>query len=173
MNAEEIEKCIDQFGADIYRFCRKLCSDRADAEDLYQQTFLKAMESRQTLDWEQNPRAFFFSLTYHIWKSDIRKQARRSAIAPCSNFSDELQATLHADENIEEACLQRELHTEVNRIIQALPDKIRIPLTLYYLSECSIEQIAQIIHKPPGTVKSRLYKGRNIIRKKLEEAGYE
>lgn len=173
MNAEEIEKCIDQFGADIYRFCRKLCSDRADAEDLYQQTFLKAMESRQTLDWEQNPRAFFFSLTCYIWKSDIRKQARRSAIAPCSNFSDELQATLHADENIEEACLQRELHTEVNRIIQALPDKIRIPLTLYYLSECSIEQIAQIIHKPPGTVKSRLYKGRNIIRKKLEEAGYE
>lgn len=52
MDAREIEKCIDDFGADIYRFCLKLCADRADAEDLYQQTFLKALETEWTLDWE-------------------------------------------------------------------------------------------------------------------------
>ncbi len=42
MDAGEIEKCIDNFGTDIYRFCLKLCADKEDAEDLYQQTFLKA-----------------------------------------------------------------------------------------------------------------------------------
>ncbi len=56
MNAGEIEKCIDDFGADIYRFCLKLCGDKADAEDLYQQTFLKALEAEWTLDWEKNPK---------------------------------------------------------------------------------------------------------------------
>lgn len=45
MDAKEIERCIDEFGTDIYKFCRKLCLDQTEAEDLYQQTFLKALES--------------------------------------------------------------------------------------------------------------------------------
>lgn len=45
MDAREIEKFIDDFGTDIYRFCLKLCADKANAEDLYQQTFLKALEA--------------------------------------------------------------------------------------------------------------------------------
>lgn len=81
VNAREIEKCIDAFGTDIYRFCLKLCADKADAEDLYQQTFLKALETEWTLDWESNPKALFFSLAHNLWKSDRRKQARRSTIA--------------------------------------------------------------------------------------------
>ena len=58
-------------------------------------------------------------------------------------------------------------------MIQTLPEKIRIPMILFYLSDCSIDQIAVIIKKPPGTVKSRLFKGRSLIKKRLEEAGYE
>ena len=159
MDAREIEKCIDEFGTDIYRFCLKLCMDKSEAEDLYQQTFLKALEMEWTLDWGQNPKALFFSLTHNLWKSDRRKQARRNMIAPCSNLDDEAEAVLHSDESIEESYLQKELISEVNRIIETLPEKIRIPLTLFYLSNCSVEQISTIIKKPPGTVKSRLFKG--------------
>ena len=173
MNATEIEKCIDDFGTDIYRFCLKLCADQADAEDLYQQTFLKALETDWTLDWEKNPKALFFSLAHNLWKSGRRKQARRNTIAPCSNFDDETGTVLHSAENIEEGYLQKDLIIEVRRIVQTLPDKYQVPLILFYLSDCSIEQIAAIIKKPPGTVKSRLFKGRNLIKKRLEDAGYE
>lgn len=173
MNATEVERCIDEFGTDIYRFCLKLCVDKADAEDLYQQTFLKALETEWTLDWEKNPKALFFSLAHNLWKSDRRKQARRSAIAPCSNFDEETESVLHSTENIEEGYLQKDLIIEVRRIIQTLPEKFQVPLILFYLSDCPIEQIAAIIKKPPGTVKSRLFKGRNLIKKRLEDAGYE
>ena len=61
----------------------------------------------------------------------------------------------------------------MDRMIRDLPEKIRVPLILFYLSDCSIEQIAAIIKKPPGTVKSRLFKGRSLIKKRLEEIGYE
>lgn len=173
MNAREIENCIDDFGTDIYRFCLKLCADRTEAEDLYQQTFLKALETEWTLDWEKNPKALFFSLAHNLWKSDKRKQARRNMIAPCSNLDDETEAILHSEESIEENYLQKELILEVRRIIQTLPEKFQVPLILFYLSDCSIDQIAAIIKKPPGTVKSRLFKGRTLIKKRLEDAGYE
>lgn len=173
MDAREIEKCIDEFGTDIYRFCLKLCLNQMNAEDLYQQTFLKALETEWTLDWQQNPKALFFSLSYNLWKSDRRKQARRNRIAPCSNLDDETETVVHSEESIEENYLQKELISEVNHIMETLPEKIRIPLTLFYLSNCSVEQISTIIKKPPGTVKSRLFKGRSMIKKRLEEAGYE
>ena len=173
MNAKELEECIDDFGTDIYRFCLKLCADKADAEDLYQQTFLKALETEWTLDWEKNPKALFFSLAHNLWKSDRRKQARRNTIAPRSNFDEEGEMVLHSEESIEESYLQKELLAEVDQIIQTLPEKFKVPLILFYLSGCSIEQIAAIIRKPPGTVKSRLFKGRSLIKKRLEDAGYE
>ncbi len=173
MNAKELEECIDDFGTDIYRFCLKLCADKADAEDLYQQTFLKALETQWTLDWEKNPKALFFSLAHNLWKSDRRKQARRNTIAPRSNFDEEGEMVLHSEESIEESYLQKELLAEVDQIIQTLPEKFKVPLILFYLSDCSIEQIAAIIRKPPGTVKSRLFKGRSLIKKRLEDAGYE
>lgn len=172
MNAKEIERCIKEFGTDIYRFCLKLCMDKSDAEDLYQKTFLKALEADWILDWTQNPKALFFSLAHNLWKSEIRKQARRSMIAPCSNLDDEIEAVLHSEESIDENLLQKELIAGINEIIQNLPEKIRVPMILFYLSDCSIEQIAEIIKKPSGTVKSRLFKGRNMIKKRLEEAGY-
>ena len=100
MTAEETERCVDEFGTDIYRFCLKLCADRADAEDLYQQTFLKALEKEWTPDWEKNPRALFFSLAYNLWKSERRKQARRNTIAPCGNLDDKTEFTLHSEESV-------------------------------------------------------------------------
>lgn len=173
MNAGETEKCIDAFGTDVYRFCLKLCGDKMDAEDLYQQTFLKALETEWTLDWEKNPRALFFSLAYNLWKSDRRKQARRNMIAPCNNLDDTVETVPLSGDSIEENFFRKELITQVRQIIEALPEKFQVPLILFYLSDCSTEQIAAIIKKPPGTVKSRLFKGRKLIRKRLEESGYE
>ncbi len=173
MEAREIEKCIDKFGTDVYRFCIKLCINKEDAEDLYQQTFLKALESNFNLNWEQNPKALFFSLSYNLFKSNIRKIARRNNIAPVVNINEENENLIFLNENFEEDIIQKELLNKINKIIEDLPDKIKIPLTLYYLFDFSTESISKIIKKPLGTVKSRLFKGRSLIKKRLEELGYD
>lgn len=172
MKAWELEKCIDEFGTEIYRFCMKLCMDKANAEDLYQQTFLKALESDMELDWEQNPKALFFSFAYNLWKSEQRKNARRSTLVPCVNFDEANENALPSEENIEENIFRQELIVEINKIIENLPEKFRIPLILYYLFEQPVDEIAKEIKKTPGTVKSRLFKGRSLIKKRLEELGY-
>ncbi len=139
MKARELEKCIDEFGTEIYRFCMKLCADKANADDLYQQTFLKALESSMELDWEQNPKALFFSFAYNLWKSEQRKNARRSALVPCVSFDDADEVLLRSGENIEENIFRQELIRETKKIIAGLPEKIRTPLTLYYLFEQPVQ----------------------------------
>ena len=57
--------------------------------------------------------------------------------------------------------------------VRDLPEKLRIPVELYYLGDCTVEQIARTLQRPRGTVQSRLHRARETIRKRLEEAGYE
>ena len=84
MDAGEIEKCMDHFGTDIYRFCLKLCADKEDAEDLYQQTFLKALEKEWTPDWEKNPKALFFSLAHNLWKATEENRHAATRLLPAA-----------------------------------------------------------------------------------------
>ncbi len=173
MEAKELEKCIDVFGDDIYRFCLKICLNKDDAEDLYQQTFLKALESNLILDWDNNPKALFFSISYKIYKSNMRKWARRKNITSIINIDEKTENILYSYENIENDILEKSLINEITKIIDSLPDKIKVPLTLYYLFDFSTSNISKVIKKPIGTVKSRLFKGRGIIKKRLEEIGYD
>lgn len=100
------------------------------------------------------------------------KKSRRAFIAPVSNLEEENENLLYLEDNVENQVFQKELIRETNQIIESLPEKIRIPLTLYYLFELPVEQIAETVKKPPGTIKSRLFKGRSLIKKRLEELGY-
>ena len=173
MQAEELEKCIDSFGDDVYKFCLKICLNKDEAEDLYQQTFLKALESNFILDWDNNPKALFFSISYKLWKSNVRKLARRYKIAPTINIDEKSINMLYSNENIENNFLEKNLINEIAKIIDSLPNKIKVPLILYYLFDFSTNNISQVIKKPVGTVKSRLFKGRGIIKQRLEELGYD
>ena len=80
-----------------------------------------------------------------------------------------------ADEqtDLEEQVIQEELWQIVRRETQALPEKWRIPVYLYYTAQLSIEEIAKILKLPGGTVKSRLHKARRMMKKRLEDCGYE
>lgn len=172
MRAEEIEKCIDSFGDDIYKFCLKLCLNKNEADDLYQQTFLKALENNFILDWNNNPKALFFSICYKIFKSNIRKITRRNKIVPIiyiDNFNDNM---VYSNNNIENDFIEKELLKTIKETIDSLPEKLKVCLSLYYIFDFSINDISKIIKKPVGTVKSRLFKGRSTIKKRLEELGY-
>lgn len=95
------------------------------------------------LDWEQNPKALFFSFAYNLWKSEQRKNARRSTLVPCVNFDEANENALPSEENIEENIFRQELIVEINKIIENLPEKFRIPLILYYLFEQPVDEIAK------------------------------
>ena len=107
-------------------------------------------------------------------KNNKRKFARRKRIAPSSPIDDEMETSIENGADIvEEEVLKRELYEKVNTYVDELDEKYRIPILMYYNSGLDIGSIAKALGCPEGTVKSRLYKGRNILKSRLEVYGID
>lgn len=172
MQLNDFEELIDIEGKAIYRFCLKLTGERNQAEDLYQQTFLKAMEVLNKINKYNNPKSFLIAVAIGIWKNTVKRQGRHSRIAPSVEI-DSGKEILDESIDVEGEIINNEIKKIVNIIILGLKDKYKLPIIMFYNGEMSQEEIARALMIPKGTVKSRLYKGRELIKKELEVYGYD
>lgn len=175
MTKQELEACIDEYGKDIYSFCRHLAGSRQEADDLYQDTFLKAVELSQNIDDTGNPKSYLLSISVRIWKNKKRKFAWRKRIADICPITEEKDAQIRAPEELlpEQQVLGREKQELVRQAVDHLPKQLRVIVLLYYMEELSTRQIAAVLKIPAGTVKSRLYQARKRLEKELEDVLYE
>ena len=175
MTRHELCELIELHGKDIYSFCCHLTQNRHNADDLYQDTFLSAAQRLAEIDVSGNPKSYLMGLAVGIWRNQTRKTAHRQEIAPTVSISQERTLDLVQDEgaSAEDLFLREETCRLVRREIASLDEKYRLPVYLFYAAQMSVEQIADILHLPKGTVKSRLHKARKLIKKKLEDHGYE
>ena len=72
MNHKELETCIRTYGKDIYSFCCRLTGSRQEADDLYQDTFLKMVELKERLDITSNPKSYLLSVAVNLWRNRRR-----------------------------------------------------------------------------------------------------
>ena len=169
MNVTELEKCIELYGKDIYAFCRQLTYSQQEAEELYQDTFLKAMELLQKIDAAENPKSYLLSIALRLWKNHKKKYACRKRIADMESLSEEKQEIEESSGySLEEEIIAREQAAEVRRAVQQLDDKHRLPVYLHYMEGLPVKEIARVLKIPQGTVKSRLYQARESLRNTLE-----
>ena len=159
---------VDEYSDSVYRFCRSLTYSKEDAEDLFQETFLKAFEQlkKNTL---QHPQHYLFSTSLYIWKGWKRKYARRKRLAPVGP----LDETMSNDINVEGDFMVKEEARVIRELVHSMPDKFKIPIILYYTMEMGVPDIALTLKIPAGTVKSRLFKARKILEKGLVAINYE
>lgn len=177
MTLMELEECIDIYGKDIYGFCRQVTGNRQDGDDLYQDTFMKALELKDKIDMQRNPKSYLLSIAVRLWKNRRRKYAWRQRIAGMESFLEgccgDLLEKTGFGENPEEGMLLKEEKAYVMECVFRLDEKYRLPTCLLYSAELSVKEIAKVLKVPEGTVKSRLHKARVIIKEKMEAAGYE
>ena len=171
MTNTELENCIARYGTAIYSFCRQLTRSSQMADDLYQDTFLKAMELNSNIDQTQNPKSYLLSIALRLWKNKKRKFAWRMRIAPMHPLSDGTGADteISPESTPEEQLLKQEETDLVRQAVERLPDRLRIQTLLYYMEDLSTAEIAAVLKIPAGTVKSRLYQARIRLKKELEE----
>ncbi len=173
MTVNEIENLVFKYGDDLYRFCYHLTSNRDLADELYQETFLKAVQMSNKLDKNGNLKSYLMGIAINIWKNIVHKKARRNAILHEVDYEEEVGRISDTQKDILEDYAEKELLREMRKEIKKLPAKQKIVFVLYYGEEQSVEDISQMLHIPKGTVKSRLAKAREILRKEMEAKGYE
>ena len=177
MTIEQLETCVDQYGRELYAFCRYLTGSVPDGEDLYQETFLTAVSKLDKINIKENPRSYLMTIAVHLWKNKKRKAAGRNRLI---SFESVEQRAEEGEEAVdgqtplpEDAVVLSEEQRLVRECVEALADMYRIPICLYYISQLSTKEIAGILKLPEGTVRRRLFMGRKQIKKKLEEQGYD
>jgi len=153
-----LDSYIQTYGKRLYGLCRKLCANSCEADDLYQETWLKVLTNFSRYD----PSRDFEPWLTRICVNTYRNVLRRIARSPFLHFS-----------SVEEQkrCLlsvpapEREDYTPLYEAIDRLPDKLRMTVILFYFRDMDIASTAEVLGIPPGTVKSRL----NQARKRLKE----
>ena len=171
MTKHELEMCISEYGKDIYAFCKHLTNNTLEADDLYQDTFLKAAELNREIDYENNPKSYLLSIALRIWRNKKRKFAWRKRIADVQAIVEERDTDMYVPVEMspEEQVIHKENDKLVRGAVNRLPDKLKIVTLLFYMDDLSTTQIAEVMRIPTGTDLSRLYQARKILRKELED----
>ena len=150
----------------LYNFARWLVHNETDAEDLVQDTYLKALRSFESFQPGTNFRAWMFKILKNTFLSSCSKLERRMTVAIDSEDEDEPESTVNSD-TPETILLNRANSQLVWRAIDDLPVHYRETLLLCEVEEMSYREIAEILSIPLGTVMSRLARARRAVRDSL------
>jgi len=147
---------------------RRLTRRRDDAEDLVQETFLRAYRTYGNFERGTNARAWLFTIMRSIW---INKEDRVQRSPEEMTVSDLEQRRGRTIELVDERAQERVLEnpnlestpTEVEQAVGDLPEAFRMPLLLIDVGELTYEEAARVLECPVGTVRSRLSRGRKAL----------
>jgi RNA polymerase sigma-70 factor, ECF subfamily len=152
----------------LYGFALKLARARDDAEDLVSDTVLRAFERWEQYRLGTNIRAWLFTILYHLFVSRKRRiDAREVSDSDGEPGWSTRDAVGEADP--EGRFYDSFLDDEIIRAIDSLPDEYRTAVVLSDIEEMRYAEIAQILDIPEGTVKSRLFRGRRLLQRKLRD----
>ena len=162
----------------LYQTALRLTHNRAEAEDVVQDTYVRAFRSFHRFNPGTNCRAWLFTILRNVFLNRVRK-GHHEILEP-DGTSWEMAAPSATSEapadNPEEHFFQTVLHGDVDRALKALPLAFREAVVLADLQGFSYKEAAEVLGCPIGTVMSRLSRGRHLLRQALarfaEERGY-
>lgn len=144
-------------------FFMQLGGDEELAADATHDVFLRAYEARSRYQEGSNVSTWIFTIAYNICKNHYRTNAYEAQLL------ENLDAEPVSEQQIEVELDAAVLDEALQQVLSELPAPLHQIFSLHYQEELTIPQVAEIVGVPAGTVKSRLHKTMNIIRKKLKE----
>jgi len=159
----------------LYRTARRLTRNSADAEDLVQETFLRAFRAADRFEPGTNLRAWLFTILHNAARNRARDDAREAVVIDSETVERAAELAPGAGQptpgSTPESLLIREtLAPELQAAIDALPDAFREAVWLRDVEEFSYAEIAEMLAVPIGTVMSRISRGRRLLFERLNLA---
>lgn len=152
----------------LYGLALRLTRRAADAEDLVQDTYLKAFRSAHQFERGTNLKAWLFTILHNTFRND-RRGASRQPVDVDSDVVESLPLETPEDDP-ERRLLRSTLDADLQDALDALPQAYREAVWLRDVEDCSYQEIAGILDVPAGTVMSRISRGRKLLYEHLTAA---
>lgn len=150
-----VEEAFQKYGDRVFSAAFSILQNREDADDVVQDTFLKYhIHNRDYMD-ETHLKAWLFRVAINRARDISAAFWRRNRVS-WEDYMEQLPFVQPEDK-------------ELFRAVMTLPEKYRMVIHLFYYEECSIQEIAALLHSRAGTVKSRLCRGRQLLKSMLTE----
>jgi RNA polymerase sigma-70 factor (ECF subfamily) len=156
----------------VYTAALRLSRNRDDAKDLVQETILRAYRFFDQFTKGTNCRAWLLTILYNSFRNGYRRATREQPAASTEDFEQRLEAqsliadTAHTDP--EQMLSGRMLGRQLEAALEALPPEFREALLLVDVQELNYREAAEVLDVPVGTVKSRVSRGRALMRQALK-----
>src|SRR3954471_17497880 len=161
----------------LYSAAVRLTRNERDAEDLVQDSLLRAYRFFDSFEPGTNCKAWLFRIMTNVFCNRYREREREHEILTEAKSSDanleQFFAGVEDGRNVESALLGKLVSEDVERALADVPDDFRIAVILADLEDFSYKEIAEIMECPAGTVMSRLYRGRKILQQLLYKYAVE
>lgn len=154
----------------LYTFAYHLTFNEEDANDLVQDTYLKAFRFINSYQQGTNAKAWLFKILKNSYINEYRRKARTPAKVDLEDyvtFHDTDEAAQVGNLDLREEIFEGMLGDELTKAINDLPIEFRTVILLCDVEGFSYEEIAKIVDIPIGTVRSRLHRARNLLKEKL------
>ncbi len=155
----------------LYRSALYLAKSDNNADDLVQETYLKAFKFLQDDKEIRNVKAWLFRILMNTFINKYRKDKREPSLVDFDSveaFHESLQEEVQTPSILDdESVLDSLMDDNIKRALEALPDDFRMVILLSIVEGFSYKEISKIVNCPVGTVMSRIYRGRKMLKEKL------
>jgi RNA polymerase sigma-70 factor (ECF subfamily) len=168
-NAEDFSAEALQFLEPLFATAMRLTRNRADAEDLVQDTFVKAFRHAGQFKRGTNLRAWLYTILHNTWRNR-RRDASRDTVEVDSDQVEQAAAGAGGGEPVEtpeRILLRSTLDADLQAALDELPEAFRQAVWLRDVEEFTYAEIAEMLNVPIGTVMSRISRGRRMLFEKL------
>lgn len=160
---ETVEWLMNEYGKKIVRLAFTYLREEQHAEDVAQEVFIKCYQKLDTFRNESSYQTWLYSITVNLCKDRLRSWSFRNIVI--NNFFPNSSISKKTPES---DLVDSEFRKELSQFVLELPVKYREVIILFYYEEFTYQQITQLLGISNQTIKSRLYRGRILLRKKLE-----
>lgn len=167
---DAFEEIVTLFQHRLYQVCYRMLGNAQEAEDIAQEAFVRAYTNIHTYDQNRKFSTWLFRIATNLCIDRIRKKkpdyyldAEVPGTEGLNMYSQIAAPGELPEEQVEKMEMQERIHYEIGR----LPDKYRSVIILRYIEELPLQEIGDILKLPLGTVKTRVHRGREALRKQM------
>ncbi|MEE0881571.1 MAG: sigma-70 family RNA polymerase sigma factor [Turicibacter sp.] len=160
-----VERLIEQYGQEVYKIAYFYMKETQLAEDVFQEVFYKVIKNYHKFNHQSSEKTWLIRITINTCKDMLRTSwiKRVTTFGVLQDSENEYEKPYDIE--------KKETNKELYELIQRLPQKYKEILLLFYYKDLTYEEISEILQIPEGTVRSRLSRAREKLKKMMNERG--